>query len=225
MKNNCWQVCVEMDKCTDCNRGIVTDVSGEACFTCRNSICSECMFPCFQCGDILCDKCYVFVEYDPDLCIKCREFNHNQEVERLHRKNVLKQELRKNGLKLDINDKRCSNYIQTGNDDVYFIVENLCQKKFLVEYYDLDNKAKRIHENCSMLSFKECVQMVELEAFKEQIYPDIWPWPNDMVNKAARIIQQGCHNWLYKPVTADGKYGINMRIGMKMFGGDGRCAL
>jgi len=34
-------------------------------------------------------------------------------------------------------------------------------------------------------------------------------------DRAARIIQRGCTNWIDKPVTADGKYGISIRIGMK----------
>ncbi len=33
--------------------------------------------------------------------------------------------------------------------------------------------------------------------------------------KAARIIQNGCHNWLWKPVCKDGTLGINVRLGMK----------
>ena len=34
-------------------------------------------------------------------------------------------------------------------------------------------------------------------------------------DRAARIIQRGCANWIDKPITADGKYGISVRIGMK----------
>ena len=34
-------------------------------------------------------------------------------------------------------------------------------------------------------------------------------------NKAAQIIQNGCHNWLWKPITKDGKLGINVRIGLR----------
>lgn len=32
-------------------------------------------------------------------------------------------------------------------------------------------------------------------------------------NKAARIIQKGCHNWLYAPICKDGTIGINCRLG------------
>ena len=34
-------------------------------------------------------------------------------------------------------------------------------------------------------------------------------------DRAAKIIQRGCANWIDKPITADGKYGISIRIGMK----------
>jgi hypothetical protein len=32
---------------------------------------------------------------------------------------------------------------------------------------------------------------------------------------AARIIQKGCHDWLYKPILNDGKFGIVKRLGMR----------
>ena len=35
---------------------------------------------------------------------------------------------------------------------------------------------------------------------------------------AARIIQRGCLNWIDKPVTNDGKYGISVRIGLNVIG-------
>jgi hypothetical protein len=35
-------------------------------------------------------------------------------------------------------------------------------------------------------------------------------------HKAALIIQQGMHNWLWKPVCKDGTFGINLRLGLKM---------
>lgn len=34
-------------------------------------------------------------------------------------------------------------------------------------------------------------------------------------HRAARRIQRACHNWLYKPITADGQYGIQLRIGLR----------
>ena len=34
-------------------------------------------------------------------------------------------------------------------------------------------------------------------------------------NKAARIIQKGCENWLYKPILKDGKNGIVPRLAMR----------
>ena len=31
-------------------------------------------------------------------------------------------------------------------------------------------------------------------------------------NRAMRIIQRGCVNWIDKPITNDGKYGISVRL-------------
>ena len=31
-------------------------------------------------------------------------------------------------------------------------------------------------------------------------------------NKASRIIQQGCHNWIWKPILKDGTLGIRPRL-------------
>jgi hypothetical protein len=35
------------------------------------------------------------------------------------------------------------------------------------------------------------------------------------INETARVIQKGCENWLWKPITRDGKLGINARLGLK----------
>lgn len=40
------------------------------------------------------------------------------------------------------------------------------------------------------------------------------------INKAARVIQKGCENWLWKPITKDGKLGINARLGLKACGSE-----
>ena len=34
-------------------------------------------------------------------------------------------------------------------------------------------------------------------------------------DKAARIIQKACENWLYKPILKDGKYGIVPRLAIR----------
>ena len=34
-------------------------------------------------------------------------------------------------------------------------------------------------------------------------------------NKSAKIIQKGCHNWLWKPICNDGTHGVHCRIGLK----------
>ena len=98
------------------------------------------MLPRFQCGNILCSGYYVLDEHDDEHCIKCRNVNRSQEVRRLHRKSTLEQELKKAGLELDVDSEQCSNYIQIGNDDVYFIVEDLClDPHFFTEMAELEN--------------------------------------------------------------------------------------
>ena len=42
-------------------------------------------------------------------------------------------------------------------------------------------------------------------------------WRKRRREKAALKIQRACRNWISKPITADGKYGIDMRLGMKRF--------
>ena len=41
---------------------------------------------------------------------------------------------------------------------------------------------------------------------------------NTLLHKhnAAKIIQRGMHNWLWKPICKDGTMGINLRLGLKM---------
>ena len=37
--------------------------------------------------------------------------------------------------------------------------------------------------------------------------------------KAARLIQRNCLRWIFQPLTKDGKLGIQVRLGMKIFYG------
>lgn len=37
----------------------------------------------------------------------------------------------------------------------------------------------------------------------------------EMEEEAARTIQKHCYDWLWKPVTSDGNYGITVKLGMK----------
>lgn len=43
-----------------------------------------------------------------------------------------------------------------------------------------------------------------------------WKAYREIKHNAARIIQRGMHNWLWKPVCKDGTVGINLRLGLKM---------
>jgi hypothetical protein len=40
-------------------------------------------------------------------------------------------------------------------------------------------------------------------------------------NKAARIIQNGCHNWLWKTECKDGAMGIVLRLSLRQLRDDG----
>ena len=89
---------------------------------------------------------------------------------------------------------------------------------YLYEYCDMKKELEKVSlENEEILEagyFPDMSVFDEAEAnILERIdeYPKVWPWHLD---KYARIIQKGCHNWLWKPITADGKHGINLRIGL-----------
>ena len=104
-----------------------------------------------------------------------------KKLENCTKENILKRELKEKGLELD-SDETCSNYVQTANGSIYIIIENLCRKKFLNEYYDLSNRIERMKENYP-LSIEKATEMVDLEVFKEG-YPDVWPWLASRANGA-----------------------------------------
>jgi hypothetical protein len=58
--------------------------------------------------------------------------------------------------------------------------------------------------------------------FIEKYIDKEWNWKmmscltfkNEEINRCAKIIQNGVHNWLWKPICNDGTFGINLRLGL-----------
>lgn len=63
--------------------------------------------------------------------------------------------------------------------------------------------------------FPECAYELNLEFMSMTVdeYLDTVNRPER--EKAAKVIQQGCENWLNAPKTKDGKMGIRLRVGMR----------
>lgn len=64
------------------------------------------------------------------------------------------------------------------------------------------------------LSYKECLAFKVDFILKVGRIQRLWKKAVLRV-RAARIIHRACHNWLYKPITADGQYGIQLKIGLR----------
>ena len=191
------------------------------CCNCLSEITKDSGWTCRECREELCELC----SYGSEYCDECKQEQESEEYdineiesERQIRYEKLKHLLEKQGLKLRNDSKLCYKYINTGQGDLDYIIERMSQMKYLYEYCDMKKELEKVSlENEEILEagyFPDMSVFDEAEAnILERIdeYPKVWPWHLD---KYARIIQKGCHNWLWKPITADGKHGINLRIGL-----------
>jgi hypothetical protein len=142
------------------------------------------------------------------------------------RANELKLELDKHDIKLRDTNSLCQRYIyrKHGRGNIEDIVERLCKIKFLFEYCNLvefmndsvDDYAEFInhYDKYDGYGFNE----LDFIFYNTEYicYPKVYPWILEKkYNKAAKVIQKYLYNWLWKPVTKDGKLGINARISLR----------
>ena len=87
------------------------------------------------------------------------------------------------------------------------VVKRIKELKFLVEYCDMNKSIKQLRDSCDLINtydlisdqyFINITEKKILKKIKE--YPTYFPWEQD---KAIRIIQKACYNWLWKPKTND----------------------
>lgn len=184
--------------------------------TCGNS-------KCYYCSKQACWNVFVLKTYC-QWCVPVSVLMKEEERKRIKEEEplrhfILRRALREKGLELRSDSKLCRRYIQTGEGDIPFIVNRMCEMKFLFEYHDMRTVLQQVEEESEIQSISDywfestCFEEAEGRILKKTGgYPRVWPW---IADKAARVIQNGCENWLWKPQCDDGTLGINLRIGLR----------
>ena len=97
------------------------------------------------------------------------------------------------GLKLRADSSLCENYISNGRDDIDYVVERMCQMKYLFEYHDFHkylDEAHKEHRNMRKEGYyPDCSPFDDAEEkLLDDIggYPDVFPWLVDMNNRNNR---------------------------------------
>lgn len=224
-------------KCCKCDINFCNDCKTEIE---EENICSK--HDCYYCSWGTCFNNYTLNSYCEDCVpdkviqeIEEREMEEKQKIiqEEQRRKKLIKA-LNKAGLKLRSDSKFCKKYILGDFDDIDKVVERMCQMKYLYDYQDMkielsitsDDRTRCYEEMLSgdgnvdfyydipdVSVFQETEDRI-LDKIKK--YPEIYPWQKEKLkNKAARIIQRNCENWLWKPVCKDGSNGIHAKMLMK----------
>jgi hypothetical protein len=230
-------------ECLNCSNKFHWDNLNFTCEICCESFCYDCDIKVYEefinnCPHHNCYHCrngscfYIeHVRYCEE-CVPKEYFERIEEEENElklidERKKELKDLLNKNGLQLRDDSKLCSKYIYTGNGDLEYIIERMSEMKYLFEYCHMRKVIEIVKEEMEEeydeddFDFNmydglfESSEERALEMYSNDKYPDIFPWMLKKYNKAAKVIQKYLYNWLWKPVTKDGKLGINARISLR----------
>jgi hypothetical protein len=193
------------------------------CRTNRKQHCYCCTYNhCFgnTMTHIFCEKCV------PDV-VKIKQERIQQETHehlvKLHkgretRRQHLIKALKKAGLELRPDSKLCKHYIEKDNNSLDYVVQRMCEMKYLFEYRDMRTKLGQVAAryddmyDLGVYPSRSVFEQAEYEIICKEAYPKYWPW---QAERAARIIQRGCYHWLSKPITNDGKLGIFVRLGLR----------
>lgn len=143
-------------------------------------------------------------KYDYDEA--CRKFLESQAHNTSqNRKKELVKALSEMKLELRSDSKLCKKYIDTGDYDINYVVERMCQMKYLYEYCDfkkmLDAVSEDYNDDYENLGVFDKAEKLVLEEIGD--YPDIYPWmnkactykdfhlrePRKLLNKENNIIQ------------------------------------
>ena len=194
--------------CNECKKIITREDIKFQCYDCEEYFCDNCQDEieemntcsinnCYYCSRGRCFNNRVLHRY----CIDCVpqevlddiEERENEEKEAFEnykkiefemptRYNNLKNALELAGLELRQDSKLCEKYINNGDGEIEFIVQRMCQMKFLFEYCDMRNVLKKVEqEHVEILEegyFPDCSVFVEAEdrVLETNNYPDIFPW-------------------------------------------------
>lgn len=247
--NNCDQsMC---DTCKECKYCYGYVCPTEECSVCGDSSCKEwgCQYPNFcdeyDYCEICCDnrdstkynietELHKFFKHDYGtqiyLCDSCYEI----EDLKLKREIELRYNLCKKGLWLRSDSSLCRKYIENGNGCLEWIVDRMCQMKYLYEYTEYNSIRDKVFNDSLETSDSEDSEDVDFDYIRSRnlpkgaiskiaeeitmentIFPKYWPW---ISNPAAMIIQKKVLEWIYKPYTRDGKLGPMVAKEIKKLG-------
>lgn len=108
-----------------------------------------------------------------------------------NRTKKLKSKLKKRGLELRKDSALCSLYINGKNDyDINWIVQRMCQMKYLYEYCDMKNIKSQVYNDYVTNGFNKNyegtisihAEKIALEKHSDGIYPKVFPWEINKIN-------------------------------------------
>lgn len=189
-----------------------------------------------------CNNCYRCIYNDNDeyvthgyYCADCvpdevsdnverrRKYLERLELDKLTREKKLIRELHDHGLVLRDDSTLCHKYIEFGDENINSVIKRMCKMRFLFEKCHMRQILNQIKSKYrdDYYDYDNVFREAEKKALKKHAngkYPNSWPWNMPKLHRYADIIKKYCHNWLWKPVTIDGKLGINARIALRKSG-------
>lgn len=135
------------------------------------------------------------------VCYKCMDRVVYKRLERLI------EEFSRNDLNIHKDQSSFTkDYVLSGMWGPKICTRMTAEIKYLSEFKDINiNKLNPLRDKRYLMNTRHFKEIDDCFNGKDK-----WPWTKD---KAARVIQRGMHDWLWKPVTRDGKVGLMpMRI-------------
>lgn len=222
--------------CIHCGKTTYEDYIEFLCKKCTKVYCYDCIYSNDACTNVNCHFCrYIYCfddiddKYHCEDCITDELLDKIQNEEPKHEKYIKNMKIRKtklieafqdNGLELRDDSELCQKYIQYGCVRLDYVIKRMSEMKYLFNYCHMRkilNKTKSKYRD-EYYEYEEIFDEAEnkaLEHYSDGEYPDIWPWISEKLERNARIIQKHCYNWIWKPVTRDGKLGIDARIRLR----------
>ena len=190
---------------------------------------SDPLIKCTSCDEPMCHECFnkegfleeIQIRYGRynEYCSKecCPDNVYDKITGKGQRKYQLTIELEKAGLELRDDSRLCSNYIVNNEGNLTYIVERMCQMKFLFdhnEFYEYMDKAKDDHQATIDEGYfpDTCViDDAEYQFMEGKEYPLMWDFPWQKNNSIEQLFEERAK---IKPEFLAFQYNLNrcMRI-------------
>lgn len=190
-----------LDRCDFCKILFISDCFTDKCEFCGIKMCEECgqenqdflkskftsrcdISNCYHCRS---GNCYN--NKTKDVCRTCRENGNFSDsdnesliqtryndyiIEQENRRNILSQKLAEYKLRIREDSKLCQQYIEYGQNDLDYIVNRMCEMKYLFEYLKVQKTIQKIKNK--KIYYRNVLDEAERRLLQKNSYPETWPW-------------------------------------------------